>query len=194
MAIENLKKSILQEAEKEAGRIVSEAEAEAEKIKASSLEKARVILAQAKKKAEETGLQQMNDRVSSAKLKAKKMVAEANEALVENALEEIWNYFKKIPDQSDYESIMKKFILSGQSSIGKNSVVFTNARDAKIAKKYAGNVSQDHVEISGGAIIKSSDGKIIVDNSLESIFQSKKNELRRLIYLELLGYGKAGKK
>jgi V/A-type H+-transporting ATPase subunit E len=194
MAIENLKKSILQEAEKEAERIVSEAEAEAEKIKASSMEKAKTILAQAKKKAEETGLQQSNDRISSAKLKAKKMMAEANEAFVENALEEIWNYFKKIPEESRYESIMKKLILNGQSSIGKNSVVFTNSKDAKIAKKYADNVSQDYVEISGGAIIKSGDGKIIVDNSLESIFQSKKNELRRLIYLELLGYGKAGKK
>lgn len=194
MAIENLKKGLIQEAEAEAGKIISAAEKEAEGIRAAGREKEKATLAEARKKADEMGRQQMNDRVSAAKLKAKKMVSEANEALVEKAMEKIWADFKELPSDRNYEGIMKGFISKGQSSMGKDSLVVTNSDDAKIAKKFAANVSQEYADISGGAIIKSKDGKIMVDNSLESIFGSKKQELRRLIYSELLGERKAGKK
>ena len=126
-----------------------------------------------------------NERISAAKLKAKKIVSDATNKTIDFAMEKIWLEFVKLPSKDEYETILKSLITSAEKELG-SGVVHVNANDFRLAKKISKNVSEKPADISGGAIITSKNGKILIDNSLESIFDSKRDDVRKIIFSEIL--------
>ena len=188
MSLENLGKALMQEGKAEARKIISEAEKQASAELAKAKDAAKEITAVARKKVEEIVVAEQNERISAAKLKAKKIVSDATNTTIDSAMEKIWQEFVKLPSKEDYETILKGLITSAEKELG-NGVVNVNANDMRLAKKISKNVSDKPADISGGAIVTSKNGKIIIDNSLESIFDSKKDEVRKIIFSEISAQG-----
>ncbi|PIN84715.1 MAG: hypothetical protein COV47_06005 [Candidatus Diapherotrites archaeon CG11_big_fil_rev_8_21_14_0_20_37_9] len=182
--IEDLKNSLLSEAKAEERKILSQAEKEATAITAKAKETAKKIKDDAKKKASETLSLEKKERLSAAKLKAKRVYSDARNKAVEKMLEKIKKEFEELPKSKSYEKFLKELIKQGEKEIG-TCTVSVNAKDAKLAKKASKNVTSKAESIAGGAIITSKDKKVSIDNSFEAIFENKKEELTRIIYLEI---------
>ncbi|MEM4261762.1 MAG: V-type ATP synthase subunit E [Candidatus Diapherotrites archaeon] len=187
MSFEELKKRLLEEAKADASKLVSSAEKEALFLVASAEEKLKKSYSESLKSTKDLAEAQLRDSISGSRLKAKKLVSEAKEIAVENALNDVWLKLCELPKSSQYEGILKKLISEGVSAIGSDAIVVVNGNDFRLAKKFAKNVSQNFANIVGGAIITNSQGNVLVDNSFESLFASKKEALKTLIYAELFG-------
>lgn len=185
MSFEDLKRKLLEEAELEAKRLVSSAEKEASLSLSSAEDKLKILSAESLKKAKELSDLHFKDSVSSARLKAKRLISEAKDFAIENALRDVWFNLCELRKSREYDAVLKKLISDGLALIGDDAVVFVNKNDLKIAKKYAKNVSESNVNMVGGAII--SKGSVLVDNSFEALFSSKKESLKTLVYTELFG-------
>ncbi len=183
MSIENIQQSLLQEGKKEETRITGEGRKEAETIMVNAREQAKAIKAEEKRKAEELVENERRERISAAKLKAKKIVNEARNKLVDSALGEIWEEFREFPKQKEYAGFMKKIIMEAENELGKGTVM-VSAEDLALAKKHSKNAVKSGEPITGGAIIATKDGKIIIDNSLEAIFGNNKEEIKGIIFRE----------
>ena len=184
MSLENLGKALMQEGNVEARKIISEAEKQASEGISKAKETAREITSRARKKSGEIVIAERDERISAAKLKAKKIVSDATNAALDAAMEKIWREFVRIPSKGDYETMLKALITSAEKELG-SGVVHVNADDMRSAKKISKNVSDKPMAISGGAIVTSKNGKIIIDNSLESIFDSKRDSVRKIIFSEI---------
>ncbi|MBI4210583.1 MAG: hypothetical protein HY544_03710 [Candidatus Diapherotrites archaeon] len=185
MGMENLRKSLMQEAQAEARKISAEAEKQAEKAIAEAKEKARAIIAGARQAAKESSEAQKAERLSAAQLKARKIVTEAKNRKTEEALAMAWKEFSAIPESKGYEAFMKKAITGAEREFAGKAVVRVREEDMKMAKRLSKGVSPEPARISGGAIVSSPDGKVSVDCSLEAMFEQKKEDIRKTIYLEM---------
>ena len=190
MGLEKLRKSLLDEAKTEAKKLLFESEKRASDTTQQATERAAKIRAQARENAKNTADAEMNERISSAQLKGKRLIAEAIDKKIQQALEKAWQEFSKLKESAEYEKMMKKFITSAEKELGANAVVHVNKSDEKIAKRFSKNVSQKPAQISGGAIVSTPDGRISIDNSLEAVFEQNREEAKKAIYSQMLKGGK----
>lgn len=185
MNLDSVKKGLLNEAKAEERKIIKQAEKDAESLIASANDKAKQTVADAKKRAQSLVEAERNERISAAKLRAKKMLSDASNKVVEDALSQLRQEFMEIRKSPSYEKIMKRLISEAEKEFEGKCEVFVNEDDIKTAKKISKNVSAKAVNISGGAIIASKDGKISIDNSLESIFEGRQDDLKRILFAEI---------
>ena len=100
---------------------------------------------------------------------------------------EVWHEFVKVRGSASYEKMLKGLITQGEKELGEKSIVHVNESDIKLAKKFFPNVSAKPIDISGGAVVVSKAGNISIDNSFESIFGSRKDDIKKIIFRELKG-------
>ncbi len=188
MSLEELRKSLVQEAKAEAKRITSAAEKDAwQKLAEARAEAARIV-SQAREKAGREAAAEKNERASAAQLRARKTLSEAQNRVLGQGLQKIWKEFSALPERkAEYEKLLKRLISHAEREIGKGAVVAVNARDQGLARKFSKNTSKQAAQISGGAVVSSADGTISVDSSLESVFGQNEDELRKLVYTEIFG-------
>ncbi|AJF59874.1 MAG: V-type ATP synthase subunit E [Candidatus Diapherotrites archaeon] len=191
MSLEGLRKSLVQEAKAEARKMISQAEKEAAAITAAAGENAKKTLAQAKKRAEEMAVAERSEVIGAAQLRARRITSDARNELVEKALSEIFGEMVKATESEDYEKFMEKIITEAEKELGEKAVVFVSSKDKKIAKKISKNVAPEDAEISGGAIIRTKDGSVSIDSSLEAIFENNRENSKKVIFNELFRKGVA---
>jgi len=185
MSLEKLRKSLSDEGKAEAKKIISEAEKEAARIAEEAKENAKRIKAEGKETVSSALKAENSERMSAAQLSAKKKTTEARNRMLEMALEEAWKEFIKIRGNAKaYEKFMKDTITESEKELGNKVTVFVNKQDNSLAKKISKNVDLKAVEITGGAIIMTHDKRISIDNSLEAIFEEKKEEIKSRIFSE----------
>ncbi len=188
MSLEELRKSLLQEAKAEGRRVTSDAQAQAEEKLSDARAQAKSIVSEATARAHQMAAAEKNGRQSAAQLKAKKITSEAQNKVLVQGIEKIWKEFEELPSQkAEYEKLLKRLISHAEKEIGKGAVVMVNQKDQPLAKKHTKNVSGKAANIAGGAIVSSADGSISVDVSLESLFSQKEEDLRKLVYSEIFG-------
>ncbi|GEM_PF-5542977 len=188
MSLEELRKSLLQEAKAEGRRVTADAQKLSEQRLDAAKAQAKAIVSEAVERAQRIAAAERNERQSAAALKAKKITSEAQGQVLAQGLEKIRKELGQFPSQkAEYEKLLKRLIGHAEKEIGKGAVVMVNSRDQALAKKHSKNVSGKAAQISGGAIAATADGSISVDGSLESIFSQKEEELRKLVYSEIFG-------
>ncbi|HLC93094.1 MAG TPA: V-type ATP synthase subunit E [archaeon] len=185
MGLENVKKGLVQQAQAEAKKILSQADKLAEQTIEEAKENASKIRARAKERAAQIADAEANEKGSAAKLRAKKQIAEATNAKMDEALAKAWEEFSSAAQGKGYEKMMEMLIEVAEKELGGKAIVYVNERDEKIAKKFSKNVSPKAANISGGAIVSTADGRISIDNSLEAIFAQKKDDAKKVLYMEM---------
>ncbi len=187
MGIEKLKGSLLSEASEDAQKIVEAAETHVKGM----LEEERSRKASMKKDAEKDVArlldEQRNERIAWARLESKRITAEAREDAIEGVLEDFFESLKKMRKTPDYKKFLARAIASGSEELGGGSVTVHLAKgDKALVPEYKGKVVED-LEGLGGAILESADGKIRIDMTLETLFESKRDEIRKKVYEKLFG-------
>lgn len=179
MGLDELRQEINKQASKETRKIRHDAEKEAQKILSEAREQAKALLA---KEAEKTKAEvaQKEVGVYAARLQAKKIVADARNAVLGEALNEVKRELAKIAESRDYHKIFDQLAEEGKHIIGKECVLHVNKRDAPLAKKY-GNVVPT-LDSIGGVVVTSHDGRLRIDNSFEALLEEHANELKQMAF------------
>jgi V/A-type H+-transporting ATPase subunit E len=192
---------ILEEAKKTAEHIIQEAQKSAEE----TLEKQRQLgvqkaseLAQAllKKAESEAELDKLNS-MANAKIEANWVILSKKETWTENVLNEAKNELKILTQSKKYLPILETLIIeAGVTSGGKELEVLLNKQDStlplkldNLAKKISEKtgfktklkLSKEKLEVIGGAIVRTADGKVIMDNTFDDILMRREKDLRSKI-------------
>ena len=185
MGFEELASELHKSAEAEGRKIIHAAERGAEKAAEAAQEKADEQVRQAKKEAASAIRQEAAERLTSAKLAAKKMVDEARDEAVEATLHEVWKAFRASSlKKSAYPQLLSRLVAEGQKELGTaDAVIYVRDEDRPLLSGL--KLGKLPAEYSGGAIVESANGKVRVNRTLEEIFAQKKGELRKGIYDKL---------
>ena len=178
-------------AEKIIEQIKKDSEKEIRRIHNDAKKQAKIILETSKKEAEIEAEKILNEgKIKSENLKkiliskanqdAKRNIMNAREKIIEDCFTKAHSELSKLKGKK-YNSIVKKLIEDGINKIGKNcAVLVSREEDRKIANEL-GVIVYGTVESSGGVVIKSSNGKIILDHTFEGIMKREKNKMRNEI-------------
>jgi vacuolar-type H+-ATPase subunit E/Vma4 len=192
---------ILQEAQKSAEHIIQEAQKSAEEMleKQRQLgvqranESARLLLKKAESEAELSKLNSM----ANAKIKAKWVILSKKETWIDNVLNEAKNELKILTQSKKYLPILEKLITeAGVILGGKELEVLLNEQDSTlplklddIAKEISEKtgfktklrLSEEKPKVIGGAIVRTANGKVIMDNTFDDILVRREKDLRSKI-------------
>jgi len=177
--------SIIQEAEKEAALIVKEGEKEAALLKEKIMENA--------KKQSAMKYQQL---VSEAKMNARRAELEAKEEIIESVFKNALEELQKIASTSSpqYKESLKKIIHEASFEIGGGDLILSlKGEDVQKIKDTIPSIEKDtedktgkkttleigeNIKTIGGAIVKTKNGDIEVNNTIEARMQRFKKVLR----------------
>ena len=174
--LDNLVAEILQQAQKEANRMLTKAKTENSEFSEKENKKVQKEVEAINDKAEEEA-QALKERViSNANLKSRDMILQAKEELVDNILERVLERLKNI-DAKKYlkfvENILKNLNLSKNAEV----IVSKDMRLALGDKILDYKISDQTVE--SGCSIK--DGNLIYNNEFSNLIEFNREELEREI-------------
>ena len=182
MGIDHLTADILAEARKEAKAITDAAEAE--KKKALKEEKAKVsrMLSDAENEAGMFVSAQQRERIAWAKLEAKKVEGEAKEAKITEAMDGLYAKLRTFRSSKEYPAFLNARVKEATEEIKtKTHVAHVCRGDKKLLRDFRGTIKED-LPGMGGAIVESPDGTVRVDCTLETLFEDKRELLRKKLY------------
>jgi vacuolar-type H+-ATPase subunit E/Vma4 len=189
---------ILDEAKKTAEHIIQEAQKSAEEMlekqRQLGVQKANELGQVLLKKAEsEAELNKLNS-MANAKIKANWVILSKKETWIDNVLNEAKNELKILTQSKEYISILEKLIKeAGVTSGGKELEVLLNEPDStlplkldNIAKEISEKtgfktklrLSEGKLKVIGGAIVRTANGKVIMDNTFDDILVRREKDLR----------------
>jgi vacuolar-type H+-ATPase subunit E/Vma4 len=182
MGFEELASELNKSAEAEGKKLIRASERNAEKISEEAKEKSESLLKSARKEASDLARQETSERITSAKLSAKKMVDDARDEAVEAAIAQVWHKFRSDSlRKASYPSLLDRLAKEGAAEIGSRDVVlYVRDEDRGLLQGY--QFRKLPAEYSGGAIVESANGKVRVNKTLEEIFAAKKPALRKAAY------------
>lgn len=184
MGIEKLKGSLLSEANSEADKIIKESEGKCEKL----LEEERNKFGEMKKFAEEEVGKKLSEekreRIAWARLESKRILAEAREDAIKGVIENMFEHLASVRKTPGYKKYIEKAVSAGLSDIGDDSTIHVVKGDKALIKN--GNVIED-LEGLGGVLIESKNGKMLFNMTLETRFDSLRDQIRKRISDEIFG-------
>lgn len=177
MSAEKIIEQINKDSEKEIKQIQKDAENQVKIILDTSKKKAEIEVEKIINNSNIEGGNLKKILISKASQDAKREIMNAREKIIEDCFTKAHSELSKLKGK-EYNSIVKKLIKDGVKKLGKNCTIsVSREEDKKIAKELDVSVNGT-VESSGGVVIKSSDGKIILDHTFDGILNREKNKIR----------------
>ena len=157
-------------------------------------ERARGVVISIDKKAQnDSVITKLRDTASS-ESKAKWLILEKKHALIENVLNQVKDELLKMIKTDKYIHVLENLIVEGGIIVGAIDLeVIMNERDStlpldldKLAEKIGEKTgiktkitkSAKKIDAIGGAIIQTTDGKIVMNNTFEGMLKNSESEIR----------------
>ncbi len=191
--IELLCMTVQKKAEKEAQAIIDSARKRAETLLQNARNQAKRLLEQKKHAAQREVLQQARKVIDSAELRARKRILSAREEIFKNVLDGwLKNLVSIKEDESAYLGLIKKMLKKASNSLPDGALNIKVAiGDVAFFKRHLKelegdlnrkiNLDDETVPISGGLLAYSSDRKVLLDLSFESILRSIEPNVRKMV-------------
>lgn len=187
MGIEKLKSSLLSEANEDAQKIVEAAESHVKGMLSEERSRKTAMREKAEKDVERLLKEQRNERIAWARLESKRIIAEAREDALKNVLEQFFEDLKGVRKSPEYKRFMKAAVSEAAAELGRGAVVHLAKGDKKTVPVPRGcKVSEDLAGL-GGVMVESADGKIRMDLTLETLFDIRRDDIRKEVSEKLFG-------
>jgi len=189
----SITKEILEDAERDARNIISRAEAEAERILKHAKEEAERRYEEIIKKGKERIKDKKRQAISLFELETKNNLLEAKEEIIEEVYDEAIKRLRQYTLTEEYTNCIFRLIREASRQIKSDALIIRlNERDYQIlTKKRLDELSRklgvkiiksdEKINCTGGVVVTSLDGKIIVDNTFENRLRILKDSLRTKI-------------
>jgi vacuolar-type H+-ATPase subunit E/Vma4 len=193
--VEALKNKILEQAREEASKALDRAKRVAERDLVYAREEAEEIKAQQRTEIQPLLEAEKKKIVVAAEMEARKKLLEKKEELVDRIFAEAENRLIELRGSKDYVGIISRSIEEAVTAIDADAIIEFGEKDSDIFTPDAISFIESLVaeslgrklqlqfqcvgdRISAGVIIKSKDGRIIVDNSFSNRLRRIKEEMR----------------
>ena len=201
MELQSITGTILQEAKESAELIIKDAKELAkailEKQRQLGMREAKAISSsRLKKTINEANAEQLR-KIAQAKISSNWIVQSRKEEIIAGVIDETKKRLHKLSQTQKYISVLEKLIIEAGIILGGNKLeVVLNAQDSKLplklnklAKKISAitktetklKLSKEKIRTIGGAMLKTSDGKVIMDNTFEDILNQREKSLKAKI-------------
>lgn len=181
MGIERLTSSLLMEANKESAEIVKAAETHVQKMVSEEQSKNEDLAKKAGAEVEQLLAGMRNERIAWARLEAKRILAEAKEDAIANSLEGFFASIEKSRSSAEYKEFMAAAAKSAANELGSGATIRVRTGEAKLVPKLKGMKVEEGLDALGGVLAESRDGKVMVNLTIETVFESKRDDLRRRV-------------
>ncbi len=180
--LDNLVAEILQQAQKEANRILTKAKAENLEFTEKENKKIQREVDAIEQKSKEEAISLKERVISNANLKSRNMLLQAKEELVDRVLEKALERLKNI-DKNSYLEFVKN-VLKGLK-ISKNAeIILTRKMKDELGEEIFGYKISDDVVESGCSI---KDGNLIYNNEFSNLLEFNKEDLEKEILKKIFG-------
>ncbi len=177
MSLEKLKDEIEANISFEVKKIRDAAAKQAAEILAKAKEDAAKLVEVIKNEAlEQARLESV--KISAARLQAKKILGDAQETIVAQALSILSDELKGLAGSKEYKKFLEKKLKESSRELGNNLTCLARKED----KEFISSVLKCQfkpIEPIGGAILESRDGSVSIDFTFETILKEKEDELRQ---------------
>jgi len=192
MGIERLTSSLIKEADDEAAKIVEAAKWHVKKMKEDERSKRSTLRNEAEKEIEKLLSEQKNERLAWARLEAKRVTAEAREDAINSAIDDLFSSLKEVKKSKEYKDFLSKSVSAAVKELGGVKLTIrVSKEDKKLLSKLPKSCKvANNLDSLGGAVIETQDGKMKVDLTLETLFELRRDELRKMIAAKLFSGGK----
>ena len=180
--LDNLVAEILQQAQKEANRILAKTKAENLEFTEKENKKIQREVDIIEQKSKEEAISLKERILSNANLKSRDMILQAKEELVDRVLEKALERLKNI-DKNSYLEFVENVLKS--LKISKNAeIILTRKMKEEFGDEIFGyKISEDVVE--SGCSIK--DGNLIYNNEFSNLLEFNKEDLEKEILKKIFG-------
>ncbi|MDD5172310.1 MAG: V-type ATP synthase subunit E [Candidatus ainarchaeum sp.] len=186
MGIENLKGSLLSEASGEAQKIVDSAQAHVDAMVEEERSKRAAMKKDAEKEVGKLLMEQRNERIAWARLESKRVIAEAREDAIKGVLEDFFDSMKTVRKSPEYKKFLNARVADALEELGAGATIHVVKGDKALTAVKNAKVVED-LEGLGGALVESADGKFRMNLTLETLFELRRDEVRKEIYEILFG-------
>ena len=178
MSAEKIIEQIAKDSENEIKKIIKNAEEQADNIiksaKKETEREAEKILLDSKQQSENI----KKILISKANQDTKREIMNSREQIIEQCFTKA-HHVLSIMKGNNYEKIVKKLIDEGMKKLGgKCTLLVSRSADKKVAEALGIKID-GRVESSGGVILKSMDGRIVLDYTFDGILKREKEKIRR---------------
>jgi len=193
--VEALRSKIFEQAQEQAAATRERAQRVAERDMVYARQEAEEIISQQRMKVRPISDIEKRKTIAAAEMEARRRLLEKKEKLVSRIFAEAENSLEKMRGSDDYMGMISELIEGSVTSINGDAIVefgekdkdiFTSKVTSSIGSRVAGSLGKDvdlqfrctGENISAGVIVRSKDGKIVIDNSFSSRLKRLKEELR----------------
>jgi V/A-type H+-transporting ATPase subunit E len=188
MGIEKLKGSLLAEAQEDADKIAASAQGQAKTITDEERAKCSAIRKEAEAEVERLVVEQRNERLAWARLESKRIMAESREDAIHAVLDDFFAELKTARKTQQYKKFMGTAVARAAAELGDDVTIHVVKGDKALLHASLKDATVvDDLKGLGGALIESADGKFRMDLTLESLFESSRDEIRKQVYEKLFG-------
>lgn len=194
MALEDILKALEEKAEAREAAIESEAKQRGNEILAEVDKDAARTKRMRLKKVEDQIRSEATGIVYSAQLKAKNQLIKAQEETVDEAFKKAEQRLKDLGKQQDYPQVLEVLLDECLDFFPEGEVLVQVRPDDRdlLEKMLAGRgrsfrISDTPLAASGGLVVSSPDGQIVVSNTFESRLERARDHLRLEISKSLFG-------
>lgn len=188
MGIERLTSSLLLEANTEADQIIKAAETHVQKMVAGERAKTEELIKETHESVSKVLESRRNERIAWARLEAKRLLAEAKEDAIKNILEQFFEVLGQMKKSKEYRDFMSNGINYAIHELGNSGLtIHVSKGESKLVPRVKGIKVVEDLTALGGALVETKDHKVCINLTLEMVFESKKDELRKRIADKLFG-------
>jgi len=177
MSAEKIIEQIKKDSQKEIKKILKDAEKEAESIIATAKDEAKKqvdkILADGTTKSENI----TKIHISKANQDMKREIMIAREKIIDECFVKAHHELSTLSELK-YKNIVRKLMRDGRKKLSENCTIKTSRPIDKQIAKDLGLEITGSVESSGGIILVSSNGRILLDHTFDGILKREKEKIR----------------
>jgi vacuolar-type H+-ATPase subunit E/Vma4 len=188
--LSGIAKEVLEDVEKEAESIILEAGSQAEKILEEAEKEAKERYMSIVKEGEERIEAERKEKTILFEIEAKNRLLQAQEKVIDEVFEKVLSRLREYASTQEYQDCLSRLIVDACKKMSANKLIIqlnqndfsimTEEKLKKLSKALGVKLvkSDKPISIVGGVIVKSSDGKIVVNNTFENRLNMLKSNLR----------------
>ena len=176
MGLEEIISNIDKDTKAKVASVLDEAAKETQRIREDAKKRADGNSAAMRYKAQSDAYRLVARELSRANIESRKIYQEALTGVIDGTLDSLYGALGEFVKTSEYATMLGKLEKQARKELGDNCTVYVQKTDS-IRFKGAANVKETKDKFIGGLVATSSDGRMSVDYTLESIFQGLREDM-----------------
>ncbi len=190
MGLEELLNEVREKASAQEKALLSEAQGTASELLEQARGEATKVIAAGRAEGEALAVEESR-KVSSAELRAKRILAEAREKIIAHAIDRLRAKLGALASakagekKALYERLCSSLAKKAVAEIGGTAVLYCRKQDRPLASRHAPVRSE--INCLGGVIAEDAAGRVRVDYTFERLLEERADELARIAYGHFFG-------